>query len=196
LPLVLPLLQEPGLARPDYIICDVGATVVDGTGTPIDALMRDIEARWPGESVIVDAVRHIPNIERQEQPQARRVSFYCKADAVSQDLQRVVDELGCDLLYSADHFLDILPKGVNKGATLSRFVAHHGLDPQRVLVAGDTLNDLSMYQHGFKGVCVGGSEPALLEATRERSHVLHARGPGCEGIWEALHHFKLMPEDA
>lgn len=196
LPLVAPLLHEPGLARPEILVCDVGATVVDQRHQPIQPLMREIEACWPGEAVVAQAVRHIPGIVRQEQPQARRVSFYCEADAVSDELQRIVAELGCDLLYSADRYLDVLPAGVNKGSTLAKLVRHLGIDPQEVLVAGDTLNDLSMYEQGFKGVCVGASEPGLLEATRGRDHVLHADGPGCDGILQALSHFQLVKEAA
>ena len=45
-----------------------------------------------------------------------------------------------------------------------------------VLVAGDTLNDLSMYGEGFPGVCVGESEPALVAATAGMDNVLQLDG--------------------
>ncbi|WP_235263518.1 glucosylglycerol-phosphate synthase [Nitrincola sp. A-D6] len=61
-----------------------------------------------------------------------------------------------------------------------------------MLVAGDTLNDLSMYEQGFKGVCVGESEPALLDATADRASVLQARLSGCGGILEAVGHFGFL----
>lgn len=191
LPLVLPLLDEPELARPDYIICDVGATLTDGDGTLISPLMREVTDRWPGEHVIAKALADLPGLQRQEQPQARRVSFYCSADAVTAEVAERVQALGCDLLYSAERYLDVLPPGVNKGSSLRRLVAHLDLDPEQVLVAGDTLNDLSMFTHGFKGVCVGESEPALLQATAGLSHVFHATAPGCDGILQALRHFNM-----
>jgi HAD superfamily hydrolase (TIGR01484 family) len=191
LPLVLPLLEEPDLARPDYIICDVGATLTDRTGALLHPLMREVTDRWPGEDAIVQALADIPGLQRQEQPQARRVSFYCSADAVTTTVAERVQALGCDLLYSADLYLDVLPPGVNKGSSLRRLVQHLGLDPEHVLVAGDTLNDLSMFTHGFKGVCVGESEPALLQATAGLGHVFHASAPGCDGILQALQHFDM-----
>jgi len=191
LPLVLPLLEEPDLARPDYIICDVGATLTDRHGALLHPLMREVTDRWPGEDTIVQALADIPGLQRQEQPQARRVSFYCSADAVTTTVAERVQALGCDLLYSADLYLDVLPPGVNKGSSLRRLVQHLGLDPEQVLVAGDTLNDLSMFTHGFKGVCVGESEPALLQATAGLDHVFHASAPGCDGILQALQHFNL-----
>src|SRR3546814_12222460 len=91
-------------------------------------------------------------------------------------------------MYSAGLYLDILPRVVNKGATLKRLVEHLSMDPERVLVAGDTLNDLAMYQQPFKGVCVAESEPALLEATQSDTFVLHATARGCGGLLQAITH--------
>lgn len=191
LPLVRPLLDDPELARPDHLICDVGATLTDGRGRPHTPLMHEIERRWPGEDAVMRALEAWPGLERQTQPQARRCSFHCRPQAVNEALRARVQALGCDLLYSAGHYLDVLPQGVNKGRSLQRLVAHLGLDPAQVLVAGDTLNDLSMYGIGFKGVCVGGSEPGLLQATRDLPEVFHAGAPGCDGILQALSHFGL-----
>ncbi|NMG44291.1 glucosylglycerol-phosphate synthase [Aromatoleum toluvorans] len=193
LEVVMPLLSDPSVPTPDYIICDVGATVVDGrTLKPIQPLQAEIDARWPGERTVAQALGSFAGIERQEVPQQRRCSYFCAPGTVDSDLQTIADSLGCDVLYSADRYLDILPRGVNKGSTLDALVCAQGFDRDAVLVAGDTLNDLSMYRQGFRGVCVGESETALLEATRARAGVLHARSPGCGGILEAIAHFGFL----
>src|SRR5690606_2718820 len=83
----------------------------------------------------------------------------------------------------------------DKGRTLTALARQLKVAREHVLVAGDTLNDLSMYEAGFRGVCVGGSEPALLDATGARRHVLHASEPGCGGILEAIDHFGLLADD-
>lgn len=193
---VLPLLSDPTLPLPDHIICDVGATVVDAERQPIQPLQAEIEARWPGEQVVMSVIAGLPRLTRQDVPQERRCSFVCESGDISQELVQRVEELGCDLLYSAHTYLDILPKGVNKGSTLDGLVRHLGIDRSEVLVAGDTLNDLSMFERGFKGVCVGDSEPGLLEATRLSALALHARKPGCGGILEALAHFGFIGDAA
>lgn len=193
LEVVVPLLSDPAIPRPAYIICDVGATVVDGnTLQPVYPVQSEIDAAWPGELPILDALQHFPGLERQEVPQQRRCSYFCEPGAVTDALRQTLDDLGCDLLFSAGMYLDCLPRGVNKGSTLKRLVQQLQLSPDDVLVAGDTLNDLSMYEQGFKGVCVGESEPALLEATADRASVLHARLSGCGGILEAVVHFGFL----
>ncbi len=190
---VLPLLADPILPRPRYIVCDVGATVVDGTTLQaVQPLQASIEALWPGEHAVARVVTGIPGLERQDVPQQRRCSYFCDEAAIGQDLRDAVAGIDCDLLFSAGRYLDVLPKGVDKGRTLRALVQHLGVDPAHVLVAGDTLNDLSMYREGFRGVCVGDSEPALLAATAEQSHVLHAGATGCGGILEAIAHFGML----
>ncbi len=190
---VLPLLSDPMIPKPRYIICDVGCTVVDGqTLQPLHPLHAEIECTWPGEHVVGQALQHVDSIQRQDVPQERRCSYFCEPEAVTEEIREIVAQLDCDLLYSAGHYLDVLPRGINKGRTLTALVEYLGVDPARVLVAGDTLNDLSMYDQSFNGVCVGESEPALLEATLGRSRVYHADAPGCGGILEAISYFAYL----
>src|SRR3546814_2393970 len=123
----------PAIPTPDYIICDVGATVVDGhTLQPIQPLQSQIGEHWPGDSVIAEALQSF-GLQRQDVPQERRYSYYCGEAEVSDELKQAIEKLGCDLLYSAGLSIDILPRGVNKGATLKRLVEHLSMDPERVL---------------------------------------------------------------
>jgi glucosylglycerol-phosphate synthase len=192
---VLPLLADPTLPQPDYIIADVGATLVHGDSLqPIQPLQSVVDARWPGESQVASAIEPF-GLERQDVPQARRCSYFCTPEqAANPALREIADELGCDLLYSAELYLDFLPKGVNKGSSLQALADWLELDHDQVLASGDTLNDLSMLSASFHGVCVGQSESALLEATANHSRTLHANRPGCGGILEAFAHFGFLGE--
>lgn len=197
---VLPLLSDPALPRPDFIICDVGATVIRTSDMrPFQPLQSKIESRWPGEHAVAEAMQKFEGLIRQEVPQQRRCSYYCCPEQLQEmraQIEAVAESLECEVLYSADRYLDILPRTTDKGTTLSALIGHLGIAPQRVLVAGDTLNDLSMYAEGFPGVCVGDSEPALLEATAALDNVLHANQPGCGGILQAMAHFELLDAGA
>ncbi len=196
---VMPLLSDPAIPRPDYIVCDVGATVVHGhTLQPLQPLQSMIDAHWPGEQVVAEAMRPFTALQRQDVPQERRCSYFCDPATLAPlraQIQQTAHALGCDVLYSADRYLDILPPDTDKGRTLAALARLLELPRERILVAGDTLNDLSMYQAGFRGVCVGESEPALTAATADLSHTYHAREPGCGGILEAIEHFGLLAAD-
>ncbi len=190
---VLPLLADPALPHPDYIICDLGATVVDGKSMrAVVPLQSQIAARWPGEQRVAEAFQEFEGLVRQATPQQRRCSYVCEANEITPRMREVAAQLECEILLSSPTLLDILPKGVSKGATLSALVKQLGIDPDSVLVAGDSQNDLPMFKEGFKGVCVGNSLEMLLEETRGMSRVLHSKAEGCGAILEALSTFGFL----
>lgn len=183
---VMPLLSDPTIPSPDYIIADVGATVVDRELRPVEPIQHELTSHWPGSQAVLRALSGFPQLVRQSVPQERRCSFLATEDAVTPALQAAVEALGCELLFSAGRYLDVLPRGVGKGAALRRLAAVAGFDPASVVVAGDTLNDLSMFEAGFRGVVVGGAEPALVERVRRNARVHVASLEGCGGILEGL----------
>jgi glucosylglycerol-phosphate synthase len=70
---------------------------------------------------------------------------------------------------------------------------HAGLDEERVVVAGDTLNDLSLFETELKGIVVGDAEPELcrrVELIGGRAYL--ATLPGGGGIIEGLRHHGLV----
>jgi hydroxymethylpyrimidine pyrophosphatase-like HAD family hydrolase len=63
---VLPLLSDPTIPQPDYIICDVGYTVVPGESQQaIQPLQGEIDDLWPGEQVLKSALSSFVGLERQ-----------------------------------------------------------------------------------------------------------------------------------
>ena len=199
---VIPLLNDPIIPNPDYIICDVGATVVNGhTLEPIEAIQSSIEMSWPGRLKMIDLLSDIEGLLYQEVPQQRRCSFFASDESLIEEVRQRVESLDCEVVYSADRFLDVLPKGVNKGSSLTKLIEYLGMDPASVLVAGDTLNDLSMYECGYKGVVVGEAEAKLTMATKDLPDVYQAKRAGAGGIIESLTNFaqfaslvKQLPE--
>lgn len=194
---IRPLLEDPEIPDPHYIIADVGATVVHGTTLePVAAVQDPIEERWPGTERIREALSGFESLEYQEVPQERRVSFLVRDGMVPDGLLDFVEEeLGCDLLLSAGMYLDVLPSGVSKGASLLALLEHTGMEHERVVVAGDTLNDLSLFTCGLKGIVVGGAEEELCHRVREIGGQCYlAQDEGGGGILEGLLHHQMLPE--
>lgn len=188
---VIPLLSDPSLPRPDLIICDVGATVVHGHDLePVLPLQNRIAQLWPGTHQVLHALEGLAGLERQDVPQERRCSFYAQDPGLRAAVEARVAPIGCEVMFSAGRYLDVLPRGVNKGSTLQALVDEFEIPSDRVLTAGDTLNDQALLGPPFRGVLVGNAEPGLVEALRpDGARLLHARHPGAGGILEALAHF-------
>lgn len=191
------LIAQPGMPTPRYIVGDVGTSVydVEADFAPVDHLEAEIVERWGNANArVLDMLKDEPGIELQPTPFRHRVSYYYKPGELREETVRKVEEAGFDCLTSADLYLDVLPKGIAKGPTLRRMVDALALPADRVLVAGDTMNDLSMFLTGFKGVAVGNSEPRLVEALPNGPHIYRSAGHGAAGVAEAIAHFELTPE--
>ncbi|MCZ7665258.1 MAG: HAD family hydrolase [Thermoleophilia bacterium] len=185
---VRPYLDDPLVPTPAYIVSDVGATVVSGKDLkPIQPLQNELDRAWPGCTAVERVLRPFPFLERQDVPQERRCSYHIADErSITRELLLAVESIGCSALFSAGRYLDVLAEGVSKGTTLLKLIDLEKLDPASILVAGDSLNDLSMFETGLKGVVVGNGEAGLKQAVSEMSSVFVARRTGAGGLLQAL----------
>jgi HAD superfamily hydrolase (TIGR01484 family) len=192
------LTRERGVPRPDYVVADVGTTIASVSHDHFVAPLADLEApisqAWgdAGEKV-QRALQGKSGLRLQSTLFRHRVSYDLDPVALDPTVPEIIEDMGLDMLISDNRFLDVLPRGVSKGPSLLRLLDHLGVSPERTLVAGDTLNDLSMLALGLPAVAVGGSEPALVEEIGAREHVHVAKGEGVAGIAEAILAHGLFP---
>lgn len=195
---VTELTRDTPIPTPDYVVGDVGTTiarVVDGHIEPIEPLEEEIAQRWDdGGGGVQQALADLAGLTLQPTEFRYRVSYDLDPDALDPQAQPRIEAMGYDVLISDNRFFDVLPRGVSKGPSLRRLVTHLGLEPRRVLAAGDTLNDLSMLTSGLPAVAVGNAEAALLAALPDAPHIHRASGHGAAGIAEAMDVFSLHPE--
>lgn len=184
-----------GLARPHLVISDVGCTVACGaTLAPLPQVVAPIEALWRGcDARVRPLLEGLRGLSAQPVAVERRLAYLIEPDRLDLSRLAAIEAHGVDCLISAGRYLDVLPPGVNKGSTLMDLLAWLEVDPSLVVTAGDSLNDLAMFQTGLRGVVVGNAEPELLAAVRDLPHVHRARAHGCAGIVEGLRQFGFGP---
>ncbi|MFD5464212.1 HAD-IIB family hydrolase [Kitasatospora sp. NPDC127059] len=182
------LLRDPLVPRPRWIIADVGATVVDGTDlTTVHPVQEQLRAGWPGADRVREALRRFPRLAyQQDVRQDGRCSYHLPPEGLTEDLTAAVEALGCAWEYSAGRYFDVLPPAASKGNALRALAGKLGWRPDEILVAGDSLNDLSLFRTGTHAVVVGGAEPALLAALDGDRRVQRPDRPGAGGIHAAL----------
>jgi len=188
------VLQEDesiGLAAPHLVIGDVGCTVACGRSLlPLPLAVDPIEARWrPLEARLAALLEGQPGLALQPVSSNRRLAYYVDLELFDQGLIPQLEAEGAHCVLSDNRYFDVLPAGVNKGATLLELLAWLEVDAARVVTAGDTLNDLAMFETGLPGVMVGNAEAALVAQLPRLPSVYRARGDGCAGISEGLRHF-------
>jgi hydroxymethylpyrimidine pyrophosphatase-like HAD family hydrolase len=178
--------------RPDHVIGNVGTSVAAGPDwCPLADIESWLDARWPNDAParIAEVLARYPGLTEQPVVEGRRVSRYYSDHVEAMAAQADVEQLGFEVLLSDGQYFDVLPPGVRKGPTLLRTLTALGLARERTLVAGDTLNDLSLFETGLAGVAVGNSEPELVHAVRARPNVHLSAKPGAAGVLEALRAF-------
>ena len=204
LPFIEQLCDTTPVPWPDFVIGDVGTTIAHVRTEsdqdnrrihPLGDLESEIAAKWRDSGDAVrKALADAPGLSPQETPFRYRMSYHYDPETYDPAAEAIIRDLGLDVLISDDRFLDVLPKGVSKGPTLKRLIHWLGHDEGRILVAGDTMNDLSLFETGLKGVAVGNSEPALMAELADKPHVFRATGHGCAGIYEAIQTLDLFPD--
>ncbi len=188
------LSETHGTPQPDLIIGDVGTSVVVAPHwEPHAATESWIDSCWPGPASAEAIMSRRTKLKKQDVFGGRRLSYFYDDPAEADAVAAEIDAAGYSALTSADLYFDVLPRGVNKGETLLKLIAHESLSHERVLCAGDTMNDLSLFQTGLKGVAVGNAEPRLREAIRGLGNVYSAERDGAGGIIEAIERLELLP---
>lgn len=61
----------------------------------------------------------------------------------------------CECFCSAPYFLEICPKGIDKGKSMDVLLKHLGLSRKDFVAVGDSFNDLPMIKTAGLGVCMG-----------------------------------------
>lgn len=186
---VLPILARYPALRPAAVICDVGTEVRFAPGWEVDP---EYERRMRSEFDPETARRRLgglPGIVPQKlPPRSLRVSYYLRRRTPpdAELLQAVLEELQpfYAVRFSLGHALDLLPRNGGKGEAARFLAARLGFPPDRVLVAGDSGNDLDLLESGFRAVLVGNASPEMRD--RPLSGVYRARGRSAWGILEAL----------
>ncbi|MEU9236056.1 trehalose-6-phosphate synthase [Streptomyces subrutilus] len=183
------LLRDDALApRPDWIIGDVGASVVSGARmTRLGALENRLRAGWPGTERVRAALRRFSRLVYQEHvPQEGRCSYYLAPEDLTEDLKAAVRALGCSWSYAGDRYFDVLPAGAGKGQALRLLGRMLGWDRRALLVAGDSRNDLSLFHLVTRAVLVGNAESALVSAVPARTGLYQSCLPGAAAVLEAM----------
>ncbi|SLN53087.1 HAD-IIB family hydrolase [Roseisalinus antarcticus] len=194
------LTRKMGVPRPDFVIADVGTTIAtmdrNHIVSPIPELEEEIAVAWgDAGSKAQFALTGAAGLRLQSTLFRYRLSYDMDPALFDEAAVDTIAELGLDTIVSDNRFFDVLPKGVSKGPSLLRLLTHLGIDNRRVLVAGDTMNDLTMLKMGLPAVAVGGSEPALIDEVEDLEHVYAAQAEGAAGIAEAILHHNLFTAD-
>jgi sucrose-6F-phosphate phosphohydrolase len=187
---VIECLTQTALPLPDFLITNIGTEIWSmPTATPLFPWPILNHCSWNRDRVVRYMEKHT-DIELQPEAfqTAFKVSYF--AEKLSQArLRHIAKELAdaaldFEIVYSGGKFLDFLPPDSHKGAAVDALGKHLGLSRDRIIVAGDSGNDISMFQLGFRGIIVSNAQTELKAI--EFSKCYQSRTSYAAGVLEGL----------
>lgn len=178
------LSRFPVVVPVDGIIAGLGTEIMlDGT------LRLDWTERFAGwDRAPVDAVMQAAGMTAHpaEMQTAYKASF-----AVPQGRWRAMKDAvraampGSRVITSGESDFDVIPAAGGKDHSALWVAARLGISPDRLIVAGDSGNDLAMFHAAGKAIAVGNARPELITAADPwRTHF--ATAPRAWGLIEGL----------
>ncbi len=201
------LLAE-GLPQPDALLCQVGTEIylppLDRETPCIAAWREHLRAEYSRREAesFLEGVEGLVMQPAECNTELKTSAFLdgCPdPSAAAMEICRRIEPYAdrYQAVWSSGRDMDILPASSGKGKAIQFLVDHQGLDPNTVVVAGDTGNDSTMFEHFGKGIVVANAQPELVhflqlrEASAEH-HVHYARLPYAAGVQEGLEYFGLI----
>lgn len=214
-------IKEFQLPNPDWIICDVGATICKRTNAgwqPLDAYVETLR-KILGHDSLKTYHSHFARFDflKLQEPQKQgdfKMSFYSAAENIKNSkhlLEQELAKIGLNgsVIASVDPFngdglLDVLPNGVSKAFALKWWCDHSNRDANQIIFSGDSGNDYAAMVAGFKTIVVANATPELRNSVVEAHRAqgwerrLHlANGSATSGVLAGCQRFglfdKLLP---
>ena len=214
---VLSAIEQFRLPQPDWVICDVGTSILRRRASGEFAGIEDYQHHQ------ASIIKPLPILElrRQLQPLAGlrvqeeakqgpfKLSFYTDAARLAELCGNVRHELKrisapYEVISSVDPFngdglIDVLPRSISKGYALRWWTEHANWSTDAILFAGDSGNDLAALTAGYRSVLVGNADRQLAR----RVHQAHrasgwsdrlylARDSATSGVLEGCRWFGLL----
>lgn len=189
-------IETTSLPTPDAIIGGVGSSI-RFLGEKVDspAWNEAISEHWNADAV-TKTLADFPRLERQpdEFQSARKVSFYLQ-NATEDELNNMIAKLdaaglSAKIIYSSARDLDVLPSKSDKGSAAAFLARHWNIAPENVVTAGDSGNDQSLFDKGFRGIIVANAQPELRDF--QHPTVYHATQPFAAGVLEGIDYWQTQ----
>ncbi len=182
----------PSGFAPDAVITAMGTQIRVG-GAWVDEWTNRFMG-WPYEDIfrLLASLGHRPHAAEFQTP--AKVSFAVPAGAEQQAVREALERQGlpCRIIASGTDDLDILPPNAGKDHATVFLARHLNIPVQQLVVAGDSANDLAMFQVAPHAIAVGNARDELVQQMPQATSY-HANASHAAGVLEGLRHFNALP---
>jgi len=189
-------LKRFDVPSPDVTIASAGTVIYYGKECYYGkGWETHISAKWNREKIVNQLPEFSFLTYQPESTQGRfKVSYEIKPekDALANIHARLLrSHCRCNLIYSKNRYLDILPYRASKGKAIRYLSYQWGIPLANFLVCGDSGSDESMLRGEPKGVVVGNYSPEL-DSLKGLRNIYFTKNPYSEGILEGFEKYQFF----
>lgn len=180
------------LPSPDFLIGALGTEIEDSDGKRVEGYTRRFADGWDRDAVerLVPETKVLPH--RPEYQTPFKISYDVKDAGVVDEVRQRLNAAGitATVLFTHRVAMDIIPDAAGKGAAIE-FLRNHlkvGLD--RVVVAGDSANDVDMFTDQTRGIVVANADAELKNLAG--LHIYRSGRSFAAGVLDGLKHWNVL----
>ncbi|MDH5592975.1 MAG: HAD-IIB family hydrolase [Gammaproteobacteria bacterium] len=196
----LRILRHWNLPVPDILISAMGSEIHYGHQgkrlIPDHGWHRHIDYRWDRKA-LSKAMKEIPGIKLQPKNKQSDFKLSYTVDPDKLPLIREIKQylrkmdLPANIIYSHEHYLDILPIRVSKGQAVRYLALKWGFPLGRFMVVGDSGNDEDMLTGETLAVIVANYSHEL-EKLKGKNRIYFANSHHAWGVLEGLEYYDFL----
>lgn len=192
----LTLMEELDVRVPDVLITAAGSELHYGTHLlPDRSWERQIRYRWDRDEArrVLDDIPGLEPVEAANTKYRLRYRLDPERAPNLRQIRVILRQNGLRVTSILDHevYLDVIPIRASPGTAIRFFCFKWNLEPERLLVAGDSGNDWDMLSGDTLGVVVSNHTPEL-ERLRGRPRVHFAKSAHARGILEGIDWYDFL----
>ncbi|MGI6433734.1 MAG: HAD-IIB family hydrolase [Sphaerochaetaceae bacterium] len=184
----------------DVLISSVGTEIYYSNTLLADTRWAAHIAKDWSSAKVLNRLKKFEELEPQEYWNVRsplKVSYMVwdvtNIDSLLARITKALTDEGIafNLIFSHEHYLDVIPQRSSKGAALAYIAKRWNLDPSSIVTAGDSGNDADMLVHPFKSIVVANHEH-VLKTIPQHPSLYYAQNHFAAGVLEGLKEFKVF----
>jgi sucrose-phosphate synthase len=199
LPLIKQALKEWKIPQPNFVICSVGTEILYGKRYHRDLEWNQrLNYRWNDDKV-KEALAGREDLKLQpiENQNPYKVSYFIREDSTvtSHKIKTLLRKhnVSANVILSHQSLLDIVPVRCSKGLAVRFFANKWKIPFDRILVAGDSGNDISLLRGEFLGVVVG-NYSSEVEVLRHEPRIFFSSKKYAHGVIDGIEQYKFLDE--
>ncbi|MBN1982266.1 MAG: HAD-IIB family hydrolase [Chitinivibrionales bacterium] len=196
---VIRLIERERLAEPTYICSSVGTQLYQYRDEEVLACNDFQSTVYPAWNVHeLDRLCEGQGIVPQ-QLRDGRTNYHAgftwdgRQENLTALLERIASLYWCQCIVSHGCYIDIIPLQLGKAAAVRFIVSREKIPGDRIVVAGDSGNDRSLFESNYFGIIPSNAYAELIECMKPERHYLSGK-PSALGVLDGLLHFGFVTQ--